>query len=30
MDKQQARDLIKKTFEQPFDKTRFMTFVQEL
>ena len=30
MDKQQARDLIKKTFEQPFDKTRFTTFVQEL
>ncbi|PIX34776.1 MAG: restriction endonuclease, partial [Candidatus Infernicultor aquiphilus] len=30
MDKQQARDWIKKTFEQPFDKTRFTTFVQEL
>jgi hypothetical protein len=30
MDKQQARDLIKKTFEQPFDKMRFTTFVQEL
>jgi len=30
MDKQQARDLIKKTFEQSFDKMRFTTFVQEL
>jgi len=26
MDKQQAQDLIKKTFEQPFDKVRFIQF----
>ena len=30
MDKQQARDLIKKTFEQPFDKPRFTVFVKNL
>jgi len=30
MDKQQARELIKKTFEQQFEKTRYTTFVQEL
>jgi methylase of polypeptide subunit release factors len=30
MDKQQARDLIKKTFEQPFDKTRFTAFIKNL
>ena len=30
MDKQQARDLIKKTFEQPFDKVRFTAFIKNL
>ena len=30
MDKQQARNLIKETFEQPFDKTRFIAFIKNL
>ncbi|MEW5949544.1 MAG: Eco57I restriction-modification methylase domain-containing protein, partial [Thermodesulfobacteriota bacterium] len=30
MDKQQARNLIKETFEQPFDKTRFTAFIKNL
>lgn len=30
MDKQQARDLIKKTFEQPFEKARFTVFIKNL
>jgi hypothetical protein len=30
MDKQQARTLIKDTFEQPFDKTRFTAFIRNL
>ncbi len=30
MDKQQARDRIKETFEKPFDKLRFISFVKDL
>jgi hypothetical protein len=30
MDKQQARNTIKETFEQSFDKTRFTTFIKNL
>ncbi|ABK16110.1 Eco57I restriction-modification methylase domain-containing protein [Syntrophobacter fumaroxidans] len=30
MDKQQARKLIKQTFEQPFEKTRFTTLIKNL
>lgn len=30
MDKQQAQNIIKETFEQPFDKTRFTAFVKNL
>ena len=30
MDKHQARNLIKTTFEQPFDKFRFTSFVKNL
>lgn len=30
MDKQQARNLIKDTFEQPFDKARFVLFIKNL
>jgi hypothetical protein len=30
MDKQQARNLIKTTFEQPFDKVRFISFIKNL
>ena len=30
MDKQQAKNLIKNTFEQPFDKVRFISFVKNL
>ena len=30
MDEQQARDLIKATFEKPFDKVRFISFVKNL
>ena len=30
MDKQQARNLIKETFEQPFDKARFTAFIKNL
>ena len=29
-DKQQARDLIKETFENPFDKNRFVNFIRNL
>ena len=30
MDKQQARNLIRETFENPFDKARFTTFIKNL
>ena len=30
MDKQQARNLIKETFENPFDKDRFIGFIKNL
>lgn len=30
MDKQQARNLIRQTFEQPFDKVRFILFIKNL
>jgi len=30
LDKNQARDLIRETFEQPFDKARFVRFIKEL
>lgn len=30
MDKHQAQDFIKKTFEQPFDKVRFTSFIKNL
>jgi hypothetical protein len=30
MDKQQARNLIKETFERPFDRERFVTFIKNL
>jgi len=30
MNKQQAQELIKETFEQPFDKMRFTVFIRDL
>ncbi|MBE3089822.1 MAG: hypothetical protein IMZ45_02155, partial [Actinobacteria bacterium] len=30
MDKQQAKRIIKETFEQPFDKKRFTAFIKNL
>ena len=30
MDKQQARNLITETFEQPFEKARFTAFIKNL